>query len=106
MQAAEQNSGAPIPQLMESAGLAVAQEAWLLLGELAERRILALCGPGNNGGDRRLAAPQLKDCGADVIVALLKPREDDPNLTQLTERETPTITLTDDAAWKRLDEAL
>jgi len=106
MQAAERESGVPIPQLMESAGLAVAQEAWLLLGELAERRILVLCGPGNNGGDGLVAARHLKDWGADVIVALLKPREDDPNLTQLTERETPTITLTDDAAWKRLDEAL
>ncbi len=107
MQAAEQNSGVPIPQLMENAGLAVAQEAWLLLGELAERRILVLCGPGNNGGDGLVAARHLKDWGAGVTVALLKPRpEDDANLQQLTERETPVITLTDDGAWKRLDDAL
>ena len=36
---------------MEEAGLAVAQEAWMLLGTLEGRRIVVLAGPGNNGGD-------------------------------------------------------
>ena len=31
---------------MENAGLAVAQEAWLMLGEIAERRIVVLAGRG------------------------------------------------------------
>ncbi len=31
MQAAEKRAGVPVAQLMENAGLAVAQEAWLLL---------------------------------------------------------------------------
>ena len=30
MQEAEKRSGVPVPELMEKAGLAVAQEAWLL----------------------------------------------------------------------------
>ena len=64
MQKAERESGVPIPELMESAGLAAAQEAWLLLGELAERRILVLAGPGNNGGDGLVAARHLKEWGA------------------------------------------
>ena len=107
MQAAEQSSGVPIPQLMENAGLTVAQEAWLLLGELAERRILVLCGPGNNGGDGLVAARHLKEWAADVIAALLVPRpEGDANLQQLLERDVPVITLTEDGAWKRLDDAL
>jgi NAD(P)H-hydrate epimerase len=93
MQAAEQDCGIPVEQLMENAGLAVAQEAWLLLGELADRRILVLCGPGNNGGDGLVAARHLKDWGADVAVALLTPRPDDPNLAPLTEREVPTSVL-------------
>src|SRR3990172_4439308 len=91
MQAAEQGCGIPVEQLMENAGLAVAQEAWLLLGELADRRILVLCGPGNNGGDAPAPARHLKDWGADVAVAILKPRPDDANLAQLTEREVPAI---------------
>lgn len=67
MQAAEQACGVPTSQLMESAGLAVAQEAWLLLGELAERRILVLCGPGNNGGDGWVIARHLALAGARVV---------------------------------------
>ena len=109
MQNAEQNAGVPIPQLMENAGLAAAQEAWLLMGELAERRILVLVGPGNNGGDGLVAARHLKDWGADVIVALLKPRpDDDSNFAQVAEREVPVINVPDDAAngYKRLGEAL
>jgi hydroxyethylthiazole kinase-like uncharacterized protein yjeF len=109
MQRAERECGVPIPDLMENAGLAAAQEAWLLLGEIAERRILVLAGPGNNGGDGLVAARHLKDWGADVIVALIKPRsDDDANFTQLTEREVPVIVLTEDAAngYQRLTEAL
>lgn len=109
MQRAERDSGVPIPDLMENAGLAAAQEAWLLLGEIAERRILVLVGPGNNGGDGLVAARHLKDWGADVIVALLKARaDDDANLALLTEREVPTILLPEDAAndYQRLSEAL
>jgi NAD(P)H-hydrate epimerase len=98
MQAAEQNAGVPVAQLMENAGLAVAQEAWLLLGELADRRILVLCGPGNNGGDGLVAARHLKDWGADVAVALLTPRPEDPNLAQLREREVPVLVLEEQGA--------
>jgi len=105
MQRAERESGVPIPQLMENAGLAVAQEAWLMLGELADRRIVVLAGPGNNGGDGLVAARHLKDWGADVAVFLLKPRgEDDANLKALVEREVPVIVLENDIA--KLDEAL
>ena len=104
MQNAERESGVPIPTLMENAGLAVAQEAWLMLGELAERRILVLAGPGNNGGDGLVAARHLKDWAADVTVVMLKPRgEDDANLKAVVEREVPIVLLEDDAA--RLDEA-
>jgi ADP-dependent NAD(P)H-hydrate dehydratase / NAD(P)H-hydrate epimerase len=105
MQQAERECGVPIPQLMENAGLAVAQEAWLMLGELADRKIVVLAGPGNNGGDGLVAARHLKDWGADVTLFLLKPRgEDDSNLAALVEREIPISALDDDAT--KLDEAL
>src|SRR3989442_1380053 len=105
MQRAERECGVPIRQLMENAGLAVAQEAWLLLGELADRKIVVLAGPGNNGGDGLVAARHLKDWGADVTIVLLKPRgEDDANLKALVERELPVVVIDDDVA--KLDEAL
>jgi len=92
MQHLEAECGVPVPQLMENAGLAVAQEAWLLLGEIAERRIVVLCGPGNNGGDGLVAARHLKDWGADVTIFLLKPRaEDDPVFAPLVERQVPVV---------------
>lgn len=106
MQRAERECGVPIPTLMENAGLAVAQEAWLMLGELADRRIVVLVGPGNNGGDGLVAARHLKDWGADVTVVMLKARgEDDANLKAIVEREVPVVILEDDGQ-NRLDEAL
>ncbi|MEX0682940.1 MAG: NAD(P)H-hydrate dehydratase [Dehalococcoidia bacterium] len=106
MQRLEAECGVPVAQLMENAGLAVAQEAWLALGEIAERRILVLCGPGNNGGDGLVAARHLKDWAADVIVFLLKPRPaDDPNHVALVERDVATITAGEDDWQRRLADA-
>jgi hydroxyethylthiazole kinase-like uncharacterized protein yjeF len=105
MQKAEQECGLPIAQLMENAGLAVAQEAWLMLGEIADRRIVVLAGPGNNGGDGLVSARHLKDWGAEVTVVLLKERgEDDANLKALVEREVPIAVLDGDTA--KMDEML
>jgi NAD(P)H-hydrate epimerase len=103
----EAEAGVPVPQLMEKAGLAVAQEAWLALGEIAERRLLVLCGPGNNGGDGLVAARCLKEWAADVIVFLLKTRpDDDANHAALVEREIPIITAGEDGWEKSLADAL
>ena len=105
MQAAERECGVPIPQLMENAGLAVAQEAWLMLGELAERRIVVLAGLGNNGGDGLVAARHLKDWGAHVTIVMLKARaEDDANLKAIVEREVAVFVIDGDGT--KLDEAL
>src|SRR6266542_1912750 len=105
MQRAERECGVPVEQLMENAGLAVAQEAWLMLGELADRKILVVAGPGNNGGDGLVATRHLKDWGADLTVVLLRPRgEDDANLKAIVEREVPVAVLDDDVS--NLDEPL
>ncbi|MDP2673550.1 MAG: NAD(P)H-hydrate dehydratase, partial [Dehalococcoidia bacterium] len=109
MQEAEKRSGVPVPQLMESAGLAVAQEAWLLLGELAERRIVVLAGPGNNGGDGLVAARHLREWGADVSAYLLEPRhKKDAVFAPLLKAKAPVATAEEDAkdGYKRLEELL
>lgn len=107
MQRLEAECGVPLDQLMENAGLALAQEAWLMLGEIAERRILVLAGTGNNGGDGIVAARHLKDWGADVIVYLLKSRlEDDAVYKQAVERAIPIIVEGDDDTPKRLSDAM
>ena len=98
MQEAEKGAGVPVSQLMENAGLAVAQEAWLLLGEVAERRIVVLAGPGNNGGDGLVAARHLREWGGEVSVYLLKGRDKkDAVFAPLAEAKVPATTAEEDA---------
>lgn len=109
MREAEARAGVPVSQLMENAGLAVAQEVWLLLGEVVDRRVLVLVGPGNNGGDGLVAARHLHDWGAHVVVYLVRPRaEDDPVYREVAQRGITVHRAWEDAAQgcPRLEEAL
>lgn len=66
-------SGIPGATLMDRAGQAVAAAADRMLANLDGRRVLVLCGPGNNGGDGFVAATTLARRGYDVTVAALRP---------------------------------
>jgi NAD(P)H-hydrate epimerase len=99
-------AGVSEAQLMEEAGLAAAQEVWMTLGTLEERRILVLCGPGNNGGDGLVAARHLADWGAGVLVYLLKSREGDPLVEELALREVPIAVATNDDSFGALESLL
>jgi NAD(P)H-hydrate epimerase len=66
---AEERYGITSLQLMEVAGLAVARVARRLLpAPIADRAIVVLVGPGNNGGDGLVAARRLVAWGAQVAV--------------------------------------
>src|SRR5438105_1215911 len=110
MRALEQGAvaaGVSLDQLMENAGLAVAQEVWMTLGTLEDRRILILAGPGNNGGDGLVAARHLLEWGAQVGVYLLRPRpESDPHLQTLREQQVTVVSATDDPGFETLDQFL
>jgi NAD(P)H-hydrate epimerase len=101
----ERKASVPVPQLMENAGLAVAQEVWLLLGEVAERAIVVLVGPGNNGGDGLVAARHLHDWGSKVGVYMLKPRDakQDDVYRQVVERDIPVKTVEEDKGFEALE---
>ena len=86
MERAAIEAGSSEAQLMEEAGLASAQEAWMLLGTLEGRQIVVLAGPGNNGGDGLVAARHLHDWGAEVAVVAPRGRAADSNLEELTAR--------------------
>lgn len=87
LEAAAVEAGVSERQLMEEAGLAVAQEAWMLLGTLEGRRIVVLVGPGNNGGDGIVAARHLTDWGAGVMLYIARKRRDMSLVEELAPRE-------------------
>ena len=68
--------GIPGLVLMENAGRSVAQAVAQKLGRIAGKRIVILCGKGNNGGDGFVAARHLLQKGATVKVFLACEPED------------------------------
>jgi NAD(P)H-hydrate epimerase len=110
MRALEQravDAGTSLDELMQAAGLAVAQEAWLSLGVVAGRRILVLVGPGNNGGDGLVAARHLAEWEGDVVVYMLAVRdESDANLWAVRELGVPVYVASEDESYRALDDAI
>lgn len=106
LEAAAVAAGTSEAQLMEEAGLAVAQEAWMLLGSLEGRRIAVLCGPGNNGGDGLVAAKHLLDWGAEVIVYLPLPAREEHRVAEVREREGVVAAAADDPGYGGLEALL
>lgn len=106
LEAAAVAAGATEAQLMEEAGLAVAQEAWMLLGTLEGRRIVVLVGPGSNGGDGIVAGRHLFDWGADVALAIPRERHDNTLIDELTPREITILRGEDDPTLAHFDAAM
>ena len=102
LEAAAAEAGVSVDTLMASAGLAVAQEVWMLLGQLDERRIVVLVGPGNNGGDGLVAARHLAEWGAAVRCYALTPR-DDPQWQATLEAGIPCGSVAEDDDFAALD---
>ena len=98
-------AGVSTDTLMENAGLAVAQEIWMQLGSLEDRRIAVLVGPGNNGGDGLVAARHLFEWGAQVRVYALRVRSDS-QWTQTVEMGVPCGTVAEDKKFEALEALL
>ena len=65
--------GVPGTVLMERAGLSVAARIRQLYGK---RKVIVVCGSGNNGGDGMVVARNLHNEGWDVMVFLTSGAED------------------------------
>jgi ADP-dependent NAD(P)H-hydrate dehydratase / NAD(P)H-hydrate epimerase len=65
--------GMPSMALMENAAAAITRAVTQMLQRYSARRVLFLCGPGNNGGDGYVAARLLRSSRVKVRVASLAP---------------------------------
>lgn len=97
--------------LMESAGKGVAQFILQRFGDLHRRRIVVLCGKGNNGGDGFVVARHLLDVGARPVVMLFAAPEDvrgdaAANLARLQNTGAELRIARDAQAWKTSREVL
>ena len=107
LEAAAVAAGVSERELMANAGLAVAQEAWMMAGGSEERPVLILAGSGNNGGDGLVAAVRLAEWGAPVHVYLLRARSDDDlEWRACIEAGVPHTIATEDAGYTTLEELL
>lgn len=68
--------GIPGLALMENAGAGVARFIAQRWPDFAQRRIMVLCGKGNNGGDGFVVARHLRDLGAKPLIHLLAAPEE------------------------------
>lgn len=102
-------AGCSYLQLMEQAGMAVAQYVRFLWREQAKTQVLILCGKGNNGGDGFVAARYLQQWGIKVAVLLAdgRPTTGDAQimLERLDPELTPIFTLEDPQASQWLEQS-
>jgi NAD(P)H-hydrate epimerase len=96
-------SGIKTDFLMENAGRAVADAIRHFIDYTAGKSVLALAGPGNNGGDALVAARCLHEWGAIVNVYLLSGRTgEDKNLSLIEELDIPVFHIEKDAKLVKL----
>lgn len=99
MRAAEEAAvaaGSDWAVLMERAGTGVAQAALAHFAPLAGRTVLALVGPGNNGGDALVTARHLADAGAQVTLYCWRRSRVDDNLLACRARGIRELNAADD----------
>ncbi|KAL4884169.1 YjeF N-terminal domain-containing protein [Aspergillus karnatakaensis] len=92
-----EEGGFSLDQLMELAGLSVAQAVYRVHPPSAGKKILVICGPGNNGGDGLVAARHLSHFGYKPSIYYPKPGKKDLYTrltTQLSALSIPTISPT------------
>ncbi|WP_322487059.1 NAD(P)H-hydrate dehydratase [Chloroflexus sp.] len=100
MRAAEEAAvaaGSDWAVLMERAGTGVAEAALAHFAPLDGRTVLALVGPGNNGGDALVAARHLADAGAQMTLYCWRRNRVDDNLLICRARGIREVHAADDA---------
>jgi NAD(P)H-hydrate epimerase len=106
MQAVEREAdatGLSYAAMMQNAGTNLAEIVHARMGGRAlHPRVLALVGPGNNGGDALVALAALAEWGWQVTAVLLRPRPADPLVTRVQALGGELIQYPDDPAYRGL----
>ena len=106
MQAVERQAdagGLTYSQMMEHAGLGLAEVVKEEYGELLSDGVLGLVGPGNNGGDTLVALAHLAAQGWQASAYLVRPRlADDPLVERLVQSGGEMVSSESDTDYQRL----
>src|SRR5580698_4398790 len=102
--------GIPTLTLMENAGRSVAEFIGTRFGRMPGRRVVSLCGKGNNGGDGFVAARHLLEMGARCEIFLFAAAEEvqgdaSANLARLRNSGAEVHIVRDAEAWTAAREA-
>jgi NAD(P)H-hydrate epimerase len=110
MQAIEREadaSGLSYAEMMENAGLGLAERVLFSYSQLGERKALGLVGSGNNGGDTLVALAHLAFNGWKTSAYLVRARPaDDPLMARLKDQGGVIATAEGDQSFSRLAELL
>ncbi len=104
IEAAADKAGVTYAMMMEAAGTAVAQAVLARLENLADHKVVVLCGSGNNGGDGMVAAYHLAEAGVGSVALYFSkmPDENDPNLQRVREKSLFVVDAENDLRWRVL----
>jgi hydroxyethylthiazole kinase-like uncharacterized protein yjeF len=96
----------PSLELMEAAGKHVAEAVLQEFAPVLPRRVLVLCGKGNNGGDGLVAARHLRNAGVDPRICLFGDAsalsgDAGENLKRWLEAGGKIVAIESDAAWEK-----
>lgn len=110
MQSLEQeanNAGLTYEMMMENAGIGLAKEIEFAYSQLDSKKVIALIGSGNNGGDALVALIHLSRKNWETFAYIVRKRaDDDPLVKAVLKNGGQVINIEDDHKYKRLVELL
>ena len=110
MQALEKeanSAGLTYAMMMENAGAGIAKEIEIAYSHLSDKKIVALVGPGNNGGDALVALTHLSKSKWQTCAYIVRARsDDDPLISRLVENGGQVIKIEDDPQYRQLTNLL
>lgn len=101
------DSGLTYEQMMENAGRGIAEEIEISYSQLPNKKVIALVGSGNNGGDALVSLSYLAKSNWETYAYIVRPRErDDPLVSQLVKDRGQVFELAGDTKYKQLTKLL